>query len=203
MERDDLPRFVEWSHDPEVLRHLALAFPLGLAGEERWFEAQLKLDPACQPFAIDVRGLRGGRSTAGEGWTHVGAIGFHQVDWRNRTAELGVMIGRKDAWGLGFGTDATRALVSWGFGVLNLNRVSLRVFEDNARGIRCYEKVGFRHEGRLRQDRFHSGRYWDTLVMGVLRAEFGTMPARERRPAAAARRPRAPKRPARTPYGRR
>ena len=60
----------------------------------------------------------------------------------------------------------------WGFREQNLNRIFLRVFEDNPAAIRCYEKVGFRLEGRLRQDRYQDGRYLDTLVMGLLRDEF-------------------------------
>jgi RimJ/RimL family protein N-acetyltransferase len=55
---------------------------------------------------------------------------------------------------------------------LNLHRVWLHVYEFNPRAVRVYEKVGFRHEGRLRQAIFHDGRYWDTLVMGLLHAEW-------------------------------
>jgi len=205
VEREDLARFAAWLNDPEVRRHLALVYPMGMANEEAWFEAQLKAEPAVQPYAIDVRALstvhsrapaarkasssrsprnqsaaRGSRdappppAAAGPdpAWTHVGGAGFHSVDWPSRCAELGIVLGSRDSWGQGYGTDATRALVGWGFRELNLNRVWLRVFEDNARGIRCYEKVGFRLEGRLRQDRFREGRYLDTLVMGVLRDEF-------------------------------
>lgn len=172
IERDDLPRFAAWLDDPEVRRHLALVYPMGQAGEEQWFESQLKLEPALQPFAIDARGVPGRPAPGPSEWTHVGALGLHAVDWRNRTGEVGIVIGRKDAWGLGYGGDALRALVIWAFDVLNLNRVFLRVYQDNARGIRSYEKVGFKHEGRLRQDRFFEGRYWDTLVMGLLRDEL-------------------------------
>src|SRR6267378_3834328 len=74
------------------------------------------------------------------------------VDWRNRSGELGIALGRRDCWGKGFGTDAVRTLCRWGFAELNLHRVHLKVYEDNPRGIACYEKVGFRQEGRLRHD---------------------------------------------------
>jgi diamine N-acetyltransferase len=55
---------------------------------------------------------------------------------------------------------------------LNLNRIFLRVYENNPRAIRAYEKTGFVHEGRLRQGHFHNGEYLDVLLMGVLRAEW-------------------------------
>ena len=56
VDRSDLPRYVEWLNDPDVRDHLALVHPIGLAGEEQWFDATLHTEPACQPFAIDARG---------------------------------------------------------------------------------------------------------------------------------------------------
>lgn len=114
---------------------------MSLPQEEQWFEATLRLEPAVQPFAIDARA-----GTPGEEppeWLHIGATGFHAVDWRNRSAELGIVIGRRDLQGQGHGTDAVRVLCRWGFEELNLNRIQLRVYEDNARGIACYERLGF------------------------------------------------------------
>jgi RimJ/RimL family protein N-acetyltransferase len=65
-----------------------------------------------------------------------------------------------------------RLLLRHGFETLNLNRVHLRVYEDNARALAVYRRLGFQEEGRLRQDRFLEGRYWDTLLMGLLRQEW-------------------------------
>jgi len=172
VERSDLPRYVEWLNDPDVREHLALVHPIGLSGEEQWFEATLRTEPACQPFAVDVRGSDLQPEAVSEAWVHIGSAGFHEVDWRNRAAELGLAVGRKDLWGRGFGTETVRVLARWGFQELNLNRVQLRVYEDNPRAIRAYEKAGFRLEGRMRQSRFHNGRYYDTLVMGLLRDEL-------------------------------
>jgi len=171
LERSDLPLFVEWLNDPELREHLAVAYPLSQAQEEQWFESALRMEPALQPFAIEARLKARDRA-----FTLVGTVSFHAVDWRNRTAELGLFIGPKALWGKGYGTDALRALVAFAFGELNLNRLWLRVYEDNLRARRSYEKVGFAVEGRLRQDRFHGGSYHDTLVMGLLSSEW--QPAR-------------------------
>jgi RimJ/RimL family protein N-acetyltransferase len=85
---------------------------------------------------------------------------------------FGIGIGEKNCWGQGYGTEATRLVVDYAFRTLNLNRVSLEVYEYNPRGLHVYEKVGFRLEGRLRQDTFRDGRYWDTLILGILREEW-------------------------------
>ena len=55
---------------------------------------------------------------------------------------------------------------------MNLNRVYLKVYEDNVRAIALYEDMGFVHEGRLRQEMYREGRYWDALVMGLIRDEY-------------------------------
>ncbi len=102
----------------------------------------------------------------------IGTIGLHRIDWRDRRTEFGILIGAKEEWNKGYGTDATRTIVRIAFETLNLNRVGLRVYEHNARAIRAYEKAGFRREGLLRQEAFREGRYWDTIIMGVLRSDW-------------------------------
>ncbi|HIC94568.1 MAG TPA: N-acetyltransferase, partial [Anaerolineae bacterium] len=63
-------------------------------------------------------------------------------------------------------------LLGFAFREMNLHRVYLSVHDYNERAIRCYEKCGFRHEGRLREALFRDGRYHDELMMGILREEF-------------------------------
>ena len=164
IEKDDLPRCVQWLNDPEVRDGLALYYPVSQAFEEQWFSSSLQREPALQPFVIEA--------TTESARIPIGVASLHEIDWRNRSAQLGIFIGDKAFWGRGYGTDALRTLVRWSFGELNLHRTWLKVYEDNARAIRSYQKVGLRQEGRLREDRFHGSRYYDTLVMGVLRTEF-------------------------------
>jgi diamine N-acetyltransferase len=167
VEKDDLPRFVKWLADPELRSYLAHYMPMGQLQEERWFDRNLTAGD-LQAWAIDAQPA----DMAVGPWVHIGSCGFHEIEWRNRAGEVGIMIGAHDYWGRGYGTDALQTLVAWGFYTLNLNRVQLRVYADNPRAIRCYEKVGFRLEGRLRQDNFYNGGYRDTLVMGLLREDW-------------------------------
>jgi RimJ/RimL family protein N-acetyltransferase len=167
IEKDDLPRFVKWFSDAEVRGHLAMHLPMSLGQEERWYERNLQAGDT-QAWALDAQPA----DMAVGPWVHIGSCGFHNVDWRNRSAEIGIVIGPHDYWNRGYGTDAVATLVGFGFGTLNLNRIALRVYADNARAIHCYEKVGFQHEGRLRQDNFHEGRYRDTLLMGLLHQDW-------------------------------
>ncbi len=163
-EREDLPRFVAWLNDPEVREHLLLYLPMSMVKEEHWFEEMLKQPEEEHPMVIEIR--------QGEGWKPIGNCGMLNLDWRNRSIELGIFIGDKSHWNQGYGSEAMKLLLSHGFNTLNLNRIYLRVYETNQRGIHAYEKSGFVHEGRWRQAQFQGGRYIDILWMSVLRSEW-------------------------------
>ena len=163
-EREDLPRFVAWLNDPDVHKNLAISLPLSLVEEERWFDSMLQQSPPEHSMVIEIRD--------GDGWRPVGNCGFHFLDWRSRCGELGLFIGEKSLWNQGYGTETVRLLLRHGFNTLNLNRISLRVFETNPGGIRAYEKAGFVQEGRFRQAEYQDGRYLDVLYMSVLRSEW-------------------------------
>jgi RimJ/RimL family protein N-acetyltransferase len=157
----DVGPLVTWFNDPEVTRYLKRCRPLMPQAEEV-FLRQLSESETDIAVGIVVR----------EGDRLIGVTGLHHLEPRNRHAMFGISIGDKSAWGKGYGTEATRLVVRYAFDTLNLNRVWLHVYEYNDRARRVYEKVGFRTEGRLRQDTFRDGRYWDTVVMGVLREEW-------------------------------
>jgi len=101
----------------------------------------------------------------------LGHVGFYGIDRRVRSAELGIMLGAKERWNQGLGTEVCRRVVDYGFDALDLNRVEVRVLEDNARAKHVYERLGFRQEGVLRQAQFKRGRRLDVIVMSLLREE--------------------------------
>lgn len=164
VERGDLPVFIGWLNDPEVTEGLALYRPLSMAEEENWFEKMLTRPQDERPFVIEA--------STQDGWQMIGNLALFEIKWRERSAELGIVIGEKAYWNKGFGGDAIRALLTHGFETLNLHRIFLRVYETNLRAIRAYEKIGFIHEGRMRQAEFFQGRYIDVLLMSVLQSEW-------------------------------
>lgn len=163
-EREDLPRFVRWLNDPEVIQGMLMFSPMSLASEEKWFERMLERPPEEQPFVIELQD--------GDTWQAVGNCGFHNIDWRVRSAVVGIFIGEKQYWNQGYGTEVMHLLLKHGFQTMNLNRIALEVFENNPRAVRAYEKAGFVLEGRQRQGEYQDGRYVDVLWMSVLRSEW-------------------------------
>lgn len=166
-EKEDLPLFVTWLNDPEVREGLALFLPMSMAKEEKWFGDMLTRPDISQPLTIEVSN----RDT----WVPIGNLSLFDFDHNARSAELGIMIGDKNYWNQGYGTEAVSLLIRHGFNTLNLHRIFLRVFENNGKAIRCYEKAGFIQEGILRQGYYSKGHYIDVYLMSILRAEWEVM----------------------------
>ncbi len=163
-DQDDLPMFVKWLNDPEVRHGLMMYLPLSMATEQKWFDDMLKRPQDEQPLVIEFE-------DQGK-WISIGNCGIFGIDWRIRSAEVGIMIGEKEHWNQGYGTKAMRLLIKHGFNTLNLNRIFLKVYENNPRAVRSYEKAGFFHEGCMRQAHYHKGKYIDAIMMSVLREEW-------------------------------
>lgn len=161
LEQEDVPTCLRWINDPEVTRTLAAYRPLNEPREREWFEGHYKDDREII-LAIVLKKQD----------KHVGNTGLHRIDWKNRETELGIMIGETEEWNKGYGTEAIGLMLDYGFERLNLHRIYLRVYANNPRAIRCYEKAGFQREGVLRESIFNEGRYWDTIIMGILEGEW-------------------------------
>ena len=103
---------------------------------------------------------------------HIGNVDLALGAPEDRKAMLGILIGEKDCWSQGYGTDAILTLLRFGFDEMNLNKVGLTCYAFNHRGQAAYRKCGFVEEGRLREARYSEGAYHDEVIMSVLRDEF-------------------------------
>lgn len=163
IEPSDAERAFRWVNDREVTEHITVVYPMSMAAEREWTErASRRNTYADVAFAIEI-------AATGE---HIGVCGLHDGHPINRRSELGVMIGAKEHWGEGYGFDALRTLITFGFREMNLRRIMLRVDENHDRAIALYERLGFQPEGRQRAEHWSRGRPLDFVVMGILRNEF-------------------------------
>lgn len=155
----DFPKLASWSNDPEVSRYLEGEYPKAIDEYPEWYRRALS-DRHSQHYAVSTLNNY-----------LIGHIELDHIAWRSGDAELRIRIGEKAFWDQGFGTDAVRTLVEHAFVSMRLSRVYLRVFAANRRAIRCYEKVGFRKEGRIRRPG-PSGEEVTLLLMRMLSSEF-------------------------------
>lgn len=162
IEREDLPLLNKWANDPEIQRMLGgWHFPTSLQDQEAWFSS-LSCNSLNQRFAIeaDSMGL-------------IGTANLVSIDWKNRTAFHGMLLGDKSIRGKGYGADAIRAIMSYAFDELGLHRLDTDIIIYNEASLRVYiEKCGWVEEGRRTDWYFRGGRHWDKVLVGITRARY-------------------------------
>jgi RimJ/RimL family protein N-acetyltransferase len=102
----------------------------------------------------------------------IGHISLHDIDHLNRNAFLGIFIGEAEHRNKGYGTEAVRLALGYGFNTLNLHNIMLSVHADNGAALASYKKAGFREAGRRREWIFKNGKYIDKIYMDLLEREF-------------------------------
>jgi RimJ/RimL family protein N-acetyltransferase len=161
--RDDLPLLARWFSDLELTTYLgAVGTSFMPEHEQEWYDSLVK-DRDGKTFAIIVR----------EGQRLIGNVSFHSIDYRRGLTELGIAIGDKTAWGLGYGSEAVRLMCDYGFTFLGLHTISLWHVAFNERGHRAYLKAGFKEAGRLRGAELFDGQHYDRILMDITREDFG------------------------------
>lgn len=168
----DAENQVRWNQDSEYQQLLssgpAALFPTKQVKE--WMEKH-----ADEMFGFSIRTVDDDRM--------IGFVDLSGVDWVARNCWVGIGIGEREFWGKGYGTEAMQLIVRFAFTQLNLNRVSLDVFEYNERAYKSYLKAGFKDEGRMRQWMQRNGERYDLIFMGILREEWEAAQSAEETPA--------------------
>lgn len=102
----------------------------------------------------------------------IGDIELNYIDLLNRSSFIRIQISNNNYLSKGYGTEAMKLLLDYGFGVYNLHRIELEVYSYNHRAIQAYKKLGFKEEGIKRESIYYNHEYHDTIIMGILRNEF-------------------------------
>lgn len=158
-EERHLENCIHWINDKSISHFLYVgAYPLNWSQEKGWINSTKTTDRIN--LAIETK----------EG-QHIGNIGFHEIDWRNRRTEMGIMIGDKSFWGQGYATEAEGLLVEHGFNI-GFNRICALVYNGNHGSAKALQKNGFKLDGCLRQYVFKNGQYYDVNVFSLLFEEW-------------------------------
>ncbi|WP_430534530.1 GNAT family protein [Listeria rocourtiae] len=102
----------------------------------------------------------------------IGDIALQDIDTTNRNANIRIAIGKVEHQSKGYGSEAMRLMLDYGFGILNLHRIELNLFDFNKQAARAYEKVGFKIEGIQREALFYDHAYHDSILMSMLAHEY-------------------------------
>lgn len=164
VEKSDAALLHKWMNDPEIRGLTGETSPSTLADVEAYLE-RLRTSPDRAWFIIEVKET--GRA--------IGETGLLRMFHPWRTSDLSIIIGEKDAWSQGYGTEAINLMLDYAFGYLCFHRISIGVVGFNHSALRFYEKIGFKQEGIQRDGYYYNHRFSDFVMMSILEDEFRAM----------------------------
>ena len=157
--RQDLPLLRQWSNDPELRGLTGSVIPMGEPDDEKFIQ---------KVYASEDR-------IWFSAWTEdkmVGEAGLLRMFPPWRTTDMSIIIGDKEAWAKGYGSEAANLLLDYAFGYLNFHRVAVGVVGFNTRALKFWESIGFQREGIQRDGYYFNYLYHDFIMMSMLEHEF-------------------------------
>lgn len=159
---EEIQKFAEWMNDFQVTDYTGRTSQITTyAGEKEYLESSEK---NTENRTFNIVNLEDDKL--------VGTVGLEHINWVERSAILGIFIGDDDFRSNGYGTEAIRLLLEYGFKYLNLHSIRLDLLSVNERAHKCYLKCGFKDSGKSREEIFLNGKYYDKLHMDILENEF-------------------------------
>lgn len=160
MEEQDTEDIIRWRNSDFVKRNFIYQKPFTVEGHHEWIRTMIDTGKAIQFMICEEETGRA-----------VGSVYFRDIDETHHKAEYGIFIGEKDALGKGYGTEAARKMIAYGFDTLHLHKIMLRVLAENTAARRSYEKAGFHQEAYLKDEVYLERQYKDVILMAIINGE--------------------------------
>ena len=162
IEESDLIQLNKWANDPDIQYWLGgWHFPTNMEDQRKWFE-NIGANSINQRFAIDIDALG-----------LIGTANLVNIDWKNKNAFHGMLLGDKDIRKKGYGVDTVMAIMKFAFEELGLERLDGSMIEYNISSLKLYlNKCGWKEEGRQRNWYYRKNRYWDKIIVGITREDY-------------------------------
>lgn len=157
---EDVEKFAQWLNDFETTDYTRRSSEiLTIEAERKYLEEHSNDEVALVIVKLENDEM-------------IGSISLEKINHLNRIATLGIFIGDRESRNKGYGSEAIKLILDYGFSYLNLNNIMLEVMGFNDRAIACYKKCGFKEIGKRRKCNFINGKYYDTISMDILAEEF-------------------------------
>jgi len=160
LEEESLTTLKNWRNNPNLRKYFREHREINNYMQENWFK-KIMSDPNQFNFEIRKEDVL------------IGHCGLYYINWIARHGEFGIYIGNEEYRNGGYGSDALRTLINYGFEQLNLNKIWCEVYSNN-QSVDIYRHIGFKDEGILREHYYADGRYWDSYMLSILKKEFNT-----------------------------
>jgi diamine N-acetyltransferase len=163
VEPEDITSIYRWANDPEIRGLTGEVLPMSMKHAADFLE-KIHTDHNRVWFSVVLK----------ENNRLIGEAGLLRMFNPWKTTDLTLIIGEKDCWGKGYGTEAIKLLLDYAFGYLGFHRVAVGVVEFNTRALHFYQKVGFKKEGIQRDGCYYNHQFYDFVMMSILEDEFRT-----------------------------
>lgn len=162
IEVDDLELLQKWSNDPEINYMLGgWHFPSSSQDQEKWYNS-LSMNNANQRFAIDTEDLG-----------LIGMANLVSINWKDRNAFHGMLLGDKDMRGKGYGVDTIMTMSKYAFEELGLERLDGSMIAYNEASIGVYtKKCGWKIEGEKKNAYFRKNKWWNQVIVGINKEDY-------------------------------
>lgn len=146
--------YAQWLNDPEVNKYLESRFTKSTTRSVREYIKQVIQNHNIKFFAIVIKKTH----------KHIGNIKL-VIDWHHQFGDIGIMIGDKNSWGHGYGSEALQLLTRFAFKELQLHKLIAGAYENNIGSIKIFKKNGFFVEGIQKKQYVSDGKYVDSVLM--------------------------------------
>ena len=151
-----------WFNDPEVTTFQNKGiFPNTREAQKKYFE---HLSSSSRDVVMAIIEKESG--------LHIGNVGLHNIDWVHRSAEVGIVLGERSAWGKKYGKKAWQMITDYGMDTLNLRRIYAQIMEGNIASCKSAEAAGFKREGLIREAYFKHGKYLNLCYYNLLKSDL-------------------------------
>ena len=160
IERKDLEYTLKWANDPEIAYYTGYMLPISMEMEVKWYEGLLAAEDR-RTLIIETKDN-----------DVIGLTAILNIDWKNRKAELSMLIGNKKYWGKGYGRESVRTMLNHIFNNMGMNKVYGRIIDYNQAALKMDLAAGYSQEGYIKEDILIQGEYHDRYLIGITKAEF-------------------------------
>jgi RimJ/RimL family protein N-acetyltransferase len=154
--------YTKWSNDPDIRRYARNIIPWSIDEVKKWSEPEG--ESIKKEIVFEIWHRKDNKP--------IGSAGFSLINWFNRNANIFVSIGESDYWGQNIAPEVSKLLINYGFEELNFHKIYTSIFSPNKRSLRVAEKLGFEHEGTLKEQIYIDGEFFDEYRFAIFKNEW-------------------------------